>query len=148
MQSAVRIQDFPAVRDIGLSLGYKLNPRSVVGVGVAYKFALGESWKDIEWTHEGVGLRSFLDWRISAAGSKLLKDFWITGGFEMNYWSRIAGNVQWKELAWEKSGLVGLTKIQETKHRKIKLQLLYPLVNNSLNFDKNQLIFRISFIKK
>ena len=148
MQNAMRMQDFPAIRDVGLSLGYKMNPRSVIGIGVAYKFALGESWKHIDWTHEGVGLRSFLDWRISAAGSKLLQNFWITGGFEMNYWSRIATDVRWRDMAWEKSGLVGVTKVQEVKNRKIKIQFLYPLVNNSSNIDINQMIFRISFIKK
>jgi hypothetical protein len=107
LQSATRIQDFPAVRDIGLSLGYKLNPRSVAGVGIAYKFALGDSWKDIQWTHEGIGLRSFFDWRLASAGSKFLKGIWLTGGFEMNYWSRIARDAQWEDLAWQKSGWWG-----------------------------------------
>jgi len=129
MQNAMRIQDFPAIRDVGLSLGYKMNPRSVIGVGIAYKFALGESWKDVEWTHEGVGLRSFLDWRISSAGSKLLQNFWITGGFEMNYWKRIANNATWKDLAWQQSGLIGLTKTIKLKKKEGKMQILYEFIN-------------------
>jgi len=141
MQSAVRIQDFPAVRDAGLSLGYKINPRSVIGVGVAYKFALGESWKNIDWTHEGVGLRSFADWRLTEAGGKLFKGIWLTGGFEMNYWSRIAGNAQWKDLAWQKSGLVGVTKTVKFKKKEGKVQVLYSIDNN-FNIDINKLIFR------
>jgi hypothetical protein len=146
MQNAIRIQDFPAVRDVGLSLGYKINPRSVIGVGVAYKFALGESWKQVEWTHEGIGLRSFLDWRVSSAGSKLLKDFWITGAFEMNYWSRIANNAQWNELRWEESCLVGITRIVKTNlkvAKKMKIQLLVDLTRQ-INFNAAQpYIFRI-----
>jgi hypothetical protein len=130
LQSATRIQDFPAVRDIGLSLGYKLNPRSVAGVGIAYKFALGESWKDIHWTHEGIGLRSFFDWRIASAGSKLLKGFWITGGFEMNYWSRIARDAQWGDLAWQKSGLVGVSKVMKYGKKEGKVQVLWSLLNS------------------
>jgi hypothetical protein len=114
---------------VGLSLGYKMNPRSVIGVGIAYKFALGESWKDVEWTHEGVGLRSFLDWRISSAGSKLLQNFWITGGFEMNYWKRIANNATWKDLAWQQSGLIGLTKTIKLKKKEGKMQILYEFIN-------------------
>lgn len=129
MQNAVRIQDFPAIRDVGLSLGYKMNPRSVIGIGVAYKFALGESWKDVEWTHEGVGLRSFLDWRISSAGSKMLQNFWITGGFEMNYWERIANNASWKDLAWQQSGLIGLTKTIKFKKKEGKMQVLWEFIN-------------------
>ena len=133
MQNAVRIQDFPAIRDVGLSLGYKLNPRSVVGVGVAYKFALGESWKNIDWTHEGVGLRSFIDWRMTEAGGKLFKGLWLTGGFEMNYWSRIAGNATWKELAWQKSGLMGVTKTLKFKRKEGKVQVLYDFMQKNTN---------------
>ncbi len=148
LQSAMRVQDFPAVRDVGLSLGYKLNPRSVAGVGIAYKFALGESWKDIEWTHEGVGLRSFIDWRLTEAGGKMFKGLWLTGGFEMNYWSRMANNAQWKELAWEKSGVVGLTKIIETNiktAKKLKIQLLVDLTK-PINFNSAQpFICRIGY---
>jgi hypothetical protein len=140
MQSATRLQNFPAVRDVGLSLGYKLNPRSVMGIGVAYKFALGESWKNIDWTHEGVGLRSFVDWRVSAAGSKLLQNIWLTGGFEMNYWSRIANDVQWRELAWQKSGLVGVNKIIFMKKGHVKTQLL---LEKSIQDNSFKPIFRI-----
>jgi hypothetical protein len=129
LQNAMRMQDFPAIRDVGLSLGYKMNPRSVIGVGVAYKFALGESWKNVEWTHEGVGLRSFLDWRISSAGSKLLQNIWITGGFEINYWSRIANDVRWKDLAWEKSGLVGVTRKIKIGKKGGKIQILYDVLD-------------------
>lgn len=140
MQSAMRIQDFPAVRDVGLSLGYKLNPRSVVGVGLAYKFALGESWKNIDWTHEGVGLRSFIDWRMTEAGGKLFKGIWLTGGFEMNYWSRMAGNATWKELAWQKSGLLGVSKMVFVAKGYIKTQLLLEKCLDQKSFKP---VFRI-----
>lgn len=142
LQSATRIHDFPAVRDIGLSLGYKLNPRSVAGVGIAYKFALGESWKDIQWTHEGIGLRSFFDWRLASAGSKLLKGFWITGGFEMNYWSRIARDAQWGNLAWEKSGLVGVTKVVKVKDKNIKMMIAFNILKTSA-IIQDRVFFRI-----
>jgi len=143
MQSAMRIQDFPAVRDVGLSLGYKLNPRSVIGVGIAYKFALGESWKNIDWTHEGVGLRSFIDWRMTEAGGKLFKGLWLTGGFEMNYWSRIANNATWKELAWEKSGLVGVTKSTKVGKGTYKMQVLVDLMQLQNGDPGKYLMFRL-----
>jgi hypothetical protein len=135
LQSAMRLQNFPAVRDMGLNLGYKLNPRSVIGVGVAYKFALGESWKNIEWTHEGVGLRSYLDWRLTEAGGRIFKGLWLTGGFEMNYWSRIAGNVQWKELAWRPAGIIGLTKAIPGKKQNGKFQVLFNYLDINLPLE-------------
>ncbi|HSK12512.1 MAG TPA: hypothetical protein VK907_04805, partial [Phnomibacter sp.] len=110
LQSATRLQNFPAVRDVGLSLGYKLHPHITTGLGIAYKFALGTSWKDIEWTHEGFGLRSFVEWRLTSATGKLFKNIWLLGCFEMNYWERIGNTVQWKDMAWQKSGLVGVSK--------------------------------------
>lgn len=140
LQSATRIQDFPAVRDIGLSAGYKLNPRSVVGIGIAYKFALGDSWKDIDWTHEGVGFRSFFDWRLASAGSKFLKGIWLTGGIEMNYWSRIARDAQWEDLAWEKSGLVGVSKRFEKKEKALNVHILFLLQTNDLILNKKPII--------
>lgn len=135
LQSAIRLQNFPAVRDVGLSLGYKLNPRSVIGVGVAYKFGLGESWKNIEWTHEGLGLRSYLDWRLTDAGGKIFKGLWLTGGFEMNYWSRIARNVQWKELAWRSAGIIGLTKVIPGKKHNGKIQVLFNYLDINLPLE-------------
>ena len=135
LQSAMRLQDFPAIRDVGLSIGYKVNPRSVIGIGVAYKFALGESWKNIDWTHEGIGLRSFIDWRLTEAGGKLFKGFWLTGGFELNYWERIADNVQWRELAWRPAGMLGLTKSIPGKRTIGKLQILFNYLENTLPLE-------------
>lgn len=67
----------PGGADIGLSIGYKLNNHSVVGFGTSYKAGLG-SIEKIKVSHEGIGLRSFMDW-------KLKKQFFVSGGFEMNY---------------------------------------------------------------
>lgn len=135
LQSAMRIQNFPAIRDIGLSIGYKVNPRSLIGIGMAYKFALGESWKYIEWTHEGIGVRSFIDWRLTEAGGNLFKGFWLTGGFELNYWERIADNAQWRDLAWRPAGMIGLTKSIPGKRTNGKLQILFNYLENNLSLE-------------
>jgi hypothetical protein len=52
-----------AIADMGLSLGYKLNDKSIIGVGASYKMGYGSIQK-IRITHEGVGLRSFIDWKL------------------------------------------------------------------------------------
>lgn len=135
LQTAIRLQDFPAIRDAGLSVGYKFNSRSVIGIGIAYKFGLGESLKEIKWSHEGAGFRSFLDWRMTQAGGKLFKGLWLTGGFEMNYWSRIAANAQWKELAWRPAGIAGLTKTIHGKKHNAKLQIIYNYLELNLPLE-------------
>jgi hypothetical protein len=58
---------------------------------------------------------------------------WLTGGFEMNYWSRIAGNATWKELAWQKSGLMGVTKTLKFKRKEGKVQVLYDFMQKNTN---------------
>ncbi|HMJ48625.1 MAG TPA: hypothetical protein VK498_14940, partial [Ferruginibacter sp.] len=114
----------PTVADIALSVGYKLNDKSVIGIGASYKMGLG-SIQRIRLTHQGMGLRSFVDW-------KLKKQFFVSGGLEMNY------NAQFKNIArlqqyndWQQSGLVGLTKKMNIKTKWFKgtsVQLLYDML--------------------
>ncbi|MBK7305570.1 MAG: hypothetical protein IPI88_00125 [Chitinophagaceae bacterium] len=51
----------PTTADIALSVGYKLNDKSVVGIGASYKMGLG-SIQRISISHQGIGIRSFIDW--------------------------------------------------------------------------------------
>jgi hypothetical protein len=69
---------FPVTSDIGLSIGYKFNEKSILGIGTSYKIGWGQNIRNINITHQGVGLRSFAD-------VKLKGSFWISGGYEMNY---------------------------------------------------------------
>ena len=55
---------FPATTDLGLSVGYKLNDKSIIGVGASYKIGLGHGWNDMELSSQGAGLRSYVDWKI------------------------------------------------------------------------------------
>ena len=52
---------FPVTSDLGLSLGYKLSEKSSIGVGASYKLGWGKSGDHIKITHQGVGVRSFID---------------------------------------------------------------------------------------
>ncbi len=69
---------FPATSDLGLSVGYKINDKSIVGVGASYKLGLGSGWNHIKISHQGVGLRSFIEYKLKGA-------FFLTGGYEQNY---------------------------------------------------------------
>lgn len=127
----------PGSTDMGLSIGYKLNDKSLVGIGASYKLGLGRIDK-INLSSEGIGFRSFMDW-------KLKKEFYVSGGFEMNYTSAFKKILQLREAtAWQQAGLLGFSKKINLKNKLMKggkVQLLYDLlwrqhvpVNKQFNF--------------
>lgn len=69
---------FPTTTDLGLSVGYKLNDKSIIGIGASYKLCWGRDIRNISLSHQGMGLRSFAD-------IKLKGSFYASGGFEYNY---------------------------------------------------------------
>jgi hypothetical protein len=134
LQAGTRIRGFPAVTDLALSAGYRITPSLVLGAGMAYKFGLG-TWEKIQWTHEGVGFRSFGDFRLASPRAKMFGDTWLTVSAEMNYFQRIYDLSQLKEAAWDPSLLAGLTKRLRAGKRQGKIQILYdfspPLAGSS-----------------
>lgn len=135
----------PSTSDIGISLGYKLNDKMVIGMGMSYKLGFGRPWNDIQLTHEGVGLRSYTDMRIKGS-------WWISGGYELNYLQRFSKpDVLYSLDAWQQSGLVGLTKkIKAGKGKEAKLQLLWDFLSYQQVPKPEPLRFRIgyNFFKK
>ena len=133
---------FPATTDLGLSVGYKLNDKSVIGVGAAYKVGLGRGWNDMELSSQGAGLRSYVDWKLKGS-------IWISGGYEMNYRSEFKNIDQLKDLtAWSQSGLVGLSKVFDVKSKffkKTKLQLLWDFLSYQQVPQTQAILFRIEY---
>jgi hypothetical protein len=127
LQTGQRVRQFPASNDLALSAGYKLNPNSVIGIGIAYKFGLG-TWQKISLSHEGIGLRSFIDWRLTNSNAKLFANFWLTGGYELNYWQRMERLTGLRSLAWQQSGVIGLTKQVKVGKQTSKMQVLVDVV--------------------
>ncbi len=131
----------PTTADIALSIGYKLNDKSIIGIGASYKIGLG-SLQRFSITHQGIGIRSFIDW-------KLKKQFFISGGFEMNY------NAQFKNISqlynyteWQQSGLVGITRKMNIKTKFFKvtsLQLLYDILYKQHNPVSQPVLFRTGY---
>jgi hypothetical protein len=133
---------FPATNDVGLSLGYQFSRKGTLGIGAAYRFGLG-SWDKITLTHEGMGLRSYIDYRLSKPEARLLENIWITGSFEMNYWQRIYYLNQYRHLAWQASGLLGLTKKVKTVKGQMKMQVMVDLLAIRKNSVGDCLQFRM-----
>jgi hypothetical protein len=133
---------FPVTTDIGLSLGYKLNDKSIIGIGASYKIGFGTSWKNIQITQQGAGLRSFIDW-------KLKRNIWVSGGFEMNYKTLFNRLSQLEDFnAWQQSGLLGISKSMNVKtkfFKKTKVQLLWDFLSYQQIPRTQPVIFRIGY---
>lgn len=113
---------FPSISDIGFSIGYKVDDKKTLGIGGSYKLGWGNGWQHISFTSQGASLRSFLD--VKMKGS-----LYISGGLEYNYLKPFSSIAQIKNFtAWQRSGLIGLSKIisiQSKIFKKTRLQLLY-----------------------
>lgn len=142
---------FPTTSDLGLSVGYKLNDKSTIGVGGSYKIGWGKDIKHITITHQGMGLRSFLDMKLKGS-------FFASGGFEYNYVPISADSLSsssgmyWKDVSsWQQSGMIGISKIVSIKSKffkKTKLQLLWDFLSYQQVPRAQPLIFRIGQLLK
>lgn len=95
---------FPTYADIAGQAAYKFHKNGSLGLGIAYKIGMGKGWDHISFSHLGLGLRSFLDWKIRGT-------FFVNGGFEENYQTTFTSLNQLKSLnIWKGSALFGLSK--------------------------------------
>ena len=133
---------FPVTSDIGVSLGYKLNTRSIVGIGSSYKVGLGQSIKHINITHQGIGLRSFADWKIKGS-------FWLSGAFEMNHRAEFQNIDELRNLnAWQQSGLIGLSKVVSLKtkfFKKTTLRLMWDFLSYQQAPRTQPVLLRVAY---
>jgi len=133
---------WPNSTDIALSVGYKLNDRSVIGIGGSYKLGLGRGWNHIRFSSEGIGLRSFVDWKIKGS-------FSVTGGYEMNYKSAFNDFDQLRDMnAWQQSGLIGISKSIPVKtkfFKKTSVKLMFDFLSYRQIPRTQPIIFRIGY---
>ena len=132
----------PGTADIALTIGYKMNDKSTIGIGASYRLGMGSIDK-IRFSHEGIGFRSYIDW-------KLKKQFFVSGGFEMNHNASFKNVDVLKDMdAWQQSGLIGLSKkipLRTKFLKSTKLQLLYNILHENKPLIKGQpFIFRVGY---
>jgi hypothetical protein len=129
----------PSISDLALTVGYKINDKSTLGVGASYKLGWGRPFNDIHISSEGVGLRSFLD--IKAKGS-----IWITGGYELNYLQAFSKFDDLKKPdVWQRSGLIGLTKKYKIGKKQGNMQLLWDFLSYSQIPKGTAIKFRVGY---
>lgn len=133
---------FPVTSDIGLSAGYKLNDKSVIGIGASYKMGWGENIRNIRITHQGIGLRSFIEWKLKGA-------FWLAGGYEMNYRNGFSRFAELRDRsAWQESGLIGVSKVIDLRSKilkKTKVQLMWDMLSGRQVPRGSAVVFRIGY---
>lgn len=142
IQSQKASNFFPVTSDIGLSIGYRLNDKSIIGIGASYKIGWGNGWKNINITNQGVGLRSFIDYKLKGS-------FWLSGGYEQNYKTAFRNIDELRDQnAWQQSGLVGLSKVVSLKtkfFKKTKLQLLWDFLSYRQAPRTQPVVFRVGY---
>lgn len=107
-------------------IDWRLNKKSVLGGGLNCKLGMGEGWNSIRLTHEGIGLRTFVKWKIKTGWA-------LAGGYEwnrqngfMNYWNLFV------QPGWQKSGTLDVTKtFRAGKKLNGEFQILYDLLNKT-----------------
>ena len=142
LQSQRSSNYFPTTTDIGLSVGYKLNDKSVIGVGASYKVGWGQNIRNISISSQGVGFRSFADYKIKGS-------FFASGGFEYNYQQPFSSASIVRDLdKWQQSGLAGISKVVSLKSKmfkKTKIQLLWDFLSYSQRPQTQPLKFRVGY---
>ena len=130
----------PVTSDFALSVGYKLNDKSILGIGSSYKMGWGSGIRNLKITNQGIGLRSYID--IKAKGS-----IWINGGFEYNYMKQFEGLTDIANPdVWQKSGLIGFSKkYRIAKNKQGNIQLLYDFLADQQLPRGQALKFRIGY---
>ncbi|HEV7332737.1 MAG TPA: hypothetical protein VGN63_16985 [Flavisolibacter sp.] len=140
VQSQKASSYFPTTSDLAFSLGYKLSDKSSIGVGASYKLGWGRGWDYIRITHEGVGLRSYLDVKLNGS-------IYLSGGYEQNYRTAFQNIQQLRGLSgWQKSGLLGLSKrYQVSKKLKGDIKLLWDFLSYQQTPRTQTVLFRVGY---
>jgi len=133
---------FPTVAAFGLSLGYQLGHGNIAGIGASYEMGCGNGIRDVHFSSQGVGLRSFVDIKIKGS-------FFASSGFEYNYITPFTSFEQLKQLEyWTKSGLIGVTKTVSMKSRFFKntsVSLLCDFLSYQQVPKTQPVLFRIGY---
>ncbi|MCK7556137.1 hypothetical protein MKQ70_14370 [Chitinophaga sedimenti] len=131
---------FPTTSDIAGQVAYKFHKNGSAGMGVAYKVGMGTGWDNIAISHQGVGFRSFVDWKLKGT-------FFMNGGYEQNY-NVPFGNFNDLKNAdtWTGSGLIGISKKYKISSKmKGTAVLLYDFLANTHVPRTDPIKFRLGY---
>jgi hypothetical protein len=153
----------PTTSDVAATVGYKLNDKATLGLGIAYKLGWGNGWENIRLTNQGVGIRSFVDIKFPTSKTErtvwnfLTKNLWLSGGYELNYLPEIKDKLtntntllrktNWLGLAWQDAALIGISKKQKVGKKTVSMQFLYNINHKQTYPQQQQIVFRVGWSK-
>lgn len=131
---------FPLNSDLGFSIGYKLNAKSIIAIGSSFKLGWGTGFNHIRLTSQGVAVRGGIGWKLKG-------NLFIAGNYEQNYFSSINNVSQLRNSnSWKTSALLGLNKKYKTgKGRGAEIKLLYDFFYNRPPIRTQPLIVRFGY---
>jgi hypothetical protein len=139
MQTQSSTNLVPALSTLGVSAGYLLNSRSIVGAAAGFKLGWGQPFNHIAFSGQGASLRGFFHWRWKYS-------LWLCGGYEANYYNVFDKIASLKNInAWQISGLAGLMKTYRAGKRTGNIQLLYDLLHAQHMPQSAAFIFRVGY---
>lgn len=94
---------FPTTGDLAGQVAYKFHKNGSTGIGLSYKLGMGTGFDNIRFSGQGMGIRSFVDWKLKGT-------FFLNGGYEQNYQPDYAGVPEGVGQQWTQSGLIGISK--------------------------------------
>ena len=103
----------PALLEVSAMAGFKQSPKLSYGLGIATAIGLGQSWSNIRFTWQGLGLRSYAAWQWQygigayAGYERMYKQFAFTGDNAKA--TELTPSVH-NAARWSESVLLGLTK--------------------------------------
>lgn len=134
------ISYLPSTTNIGITVGYKINDKTTAGIGLDYLMGMGTGWKDIHFSNQGLGVRSFAKWQIK-------KGWDLQGGIESNYFTAFTSIDQLRRLQqWQTSALLGISK-QYRVSRKVRgnFQVLYDFLYKQHIPATQPVLFRFGY---
>ncbi len=115
---------FPTTGDLAGQAAYKFHKNGSAGIGLSYKLGMGTGLNNIHFSSQGMGIRSFIDWKLKGT-------FFLNGGYEQNYQPDYAGAGEGMVQKWTQSGLVGISKKYKINSKlKGNMMLLFDFLYN------------------
>ncbi|HMI78341.1 MAG TPA: hypothetical protein VK484_06080, partial [Ferruginibacter sp.] len=118
--------------------------KSSIGFGTAYKLGLGNGISNIKLSSAGLGLRSFIDWKLKG-------NLFVNGGFEYNYNAAFksfrdlpAFNSNATSL-WKPAALIGINKKYNLGKLKGNLMVSYDFLAKQKTPQTQAFVFRFGY---
>ncbi|WP_298713522.1 hypothetical protein [Chitinophaga sp.] len=133
-------QFFPSTGDFAGQVGYRFSKNGIIGLGAAYKLGMGTGFNNIRFSHQGIGARSFADYKLKGT-------FFVNGGFEYNYNAAFSNPGQLSNAkSWTRSALLGIAKKYKINNKlKGNMTLLYDFLHNSQVPRTDPVKFRVGY---